>query len=689
MSRRKKEQPELSYRAFSVREPATFDEAKRSVDFTAATENPVPMWDWDLGVCDEVLLMKGLRMPESGQMPLLDSHSRWSTGDVLGSARDLRVDGKELVATAVFSSVPRADEVLTKIREGHLTDVSIGYRVHDSTKVPEGEKAVIAGSLWEGPVKVVTSWSVHELSVCPIGADQAAKARAAYGPYRTDDEGEETMDKALRKLLEARGLPANATEEQAWAFYADQGRAKPAAPPPAADPPADPDADVTELRQLEAARRAKVRKEELDRQRAIQALCAEWEAKGFDLGDIEADMLQKGTTEVEALRRVNDLVKDQLGARGATPSIQITVEEKDKFREHASAALLLRCGHPAALKDEKARGHDLTGMNLRELAQKALLIAGQRASGSDWARRALTTSDLPNILRDAMMKYLVDGFQEEGPTWQLWCDTGTYTKLKGTIYLPQPSAFSDLLQVEEDDGEYKYGSISDAQETCRPMKFGRLIHVSEATLQDDDLDVISNLPAVMGRAASRAINTYVYKDILFGTAGAGKVMRDTNGLFDTSNHGNYKTSGGSAPDSTSMGLARLAMRKQLDISGTAPLNLRPIYAIVPVKHEGAILKLVNSEYVGTQAYPTQRNEFYQALTPVIEPYMDTLDADRWIAAARKGTTVRVLFHTSTPNGPQIFQREGWYNDGIDLKVRQRFTAAPLDWRGLYCDDGDA
>lgn len=83
------------YRSLSLRmkggAPETYNESDRSVEVVAATENPVSIYDWDRGTIDEVLLMSGLIMPESRQVVLLDSHSRWGTSSVVGSYRDMKV----------------------------------------------------------------------------------------------------------------------------------------------------------------------------------------------------------------------------------------------------------------------------------------------------------------------------------------------------------------------------------------------------------------------------------------------------------------------------------------------------------------------------------------------------------------------------------------------------------------------
>ncbi len=145
----------------------------------ATTENPVEVFDYERWeIVREVLLMSGCQRPASRQIVLCDTHQRYDTSSVIGSARNLEIQGPQLVSRAFFSSVPEAEGPYTKVREGHLTDFSIGYRVQKAVWIPENETGVVDGRTFEGPLRVATSWVPRELSVCPIGADDMAKVRA-------------------------------------------------------------------------------------------------------------------------------------------------------------------------------------------------------------------------------------------------------------------------------------------------------------------------------------------------------------------------------------------------------------------------------------------------------------------------------------------------------------------------------
>lgn len=200
--------------------PTTYDPATGSFELILATQDPIPMWDDErMDVIPEILLARGCRIPK--KVPMLDSHDRWSTRSVIGSLRNFRREDAAITARAYFSSVPNAEEVKTKYLEGHLTDFSAGYAYNpkDIRHVPKGEEANFGGQTWRGGeygLNVVIGWDIREGSCCALGADPAAKARS--GRTRLPSRPE-SMDIALRRLLERCGLPSEASETRAWEFY--------------------------------------------------------------------------------------------------------------------------------------------------------------------------------------------------------------------------------------------------------------------------------------------------------------------------------------------------------------------------------------------------------------------------------------------------------------------------------------
>lgn len=193
---------DLTVRAYQLR-ASSINEQARTVDAVLATEDPVRVFDmrtWS--VIREILVMPTGDLP--AQVPLLDSHQRSSIQQQLGSTRNLRIEGNHLVGTRHLSSVKEAADAFTKIREGHLTDGSIGYQVRGYKDLEPGESFEVRGRTFtnSGPdiLRITYDWPLFEDSLCPIGADPGAKIREAPP---TNHAGTPAKEHAVLKYLRA------------------------------------------------------------------------------------------------------------------------------------------------------------------------------------------------------------------------------------------------------------------------------------------------------------------------------------------------------------------------------------------------------------------------------------------------------------------------------------------------------
>ncbi len=156
---------------------------ENAIRWVLTTEMPATVFDWNrYDFVEEVLLMEGIMIPENGQVPLLDSHSRWSVDDVLGSVRDfqhLEAGGYPAIDGLVsYCADEKSQRTRQKVLDGHLTDGSVGYAVTKSVWIPDGEEAAVKNQIFTGPLKVSYEWHLKEFSNTPIGADKLAKVRS-------------------------------------------------------------------------------------------------------------------------------------------------------------------------------------------------------------------------------------------------------------------------------------------------------------------------------------------------------------------------------------------------------------------------------------------------------------------------------------------------------------------------------
>ncbi len=159
------------------------DPKTETLRWILTTEMPATVFDWNRwDFVEEVLLMDGMLLPANRQIPFLDSHSRSSVDDLLGSVTDFElaeVDGFSAFEGAVaFAADEKSQRTKQKAIDGHLTDGSVGYEVLKSVWIPEDEEAAVNGRIFQGPLKVTYQWMLKEFSGTPIGADSLAKVRS-------------------------------------------------------------------------------------------------------------------------------------------------------------------------------------------------------------------------------------------------------------------------------------------------------------------------------------------------------------------------------------------------------------------------------------------------------------------------------------------------------------------------------
>lgn len=667
------ERPDLNYRSLALRTnadgtPSTLDKETRSVEVVGASEKPVTEFDYDRWeYVPTVLLMSGCQLPGNGQMPLLDTHSRYSTAAVIGSYRNMRIENDLLVGRAVYSSVEEAEGPWTKTVEGHLTDYSVGRRDLESAFVPDGQTQIIGGKTFKGPVRVVTSWIPKEMSVCPIGADDTAKARAA-APPQPQPEKEKKMDERLRKYLERRGLPVTATEEEAIRFLDELDTRAAAGVPVNPQQPAAPAAP--------ARSEAEITAEVATRMQEIVTLCDRHEVPA----EKRAEYLKPGVTVEQVRKEILDgMVERSNQSNPGFRAVSVVADERDKFRAAGEAGLLLRAGRKISEEQMKLGARDLAGFSLREMAREALRVAGQNTGGDvmDMVGRALTTSDFPLLLANAANKSMLEGWETQEETWPVWVAEGSVSDFK-THTAVRAGETDDLDQITQDD-EYKYGKRGEQQEQYKIATYGKLFDISRETIINDDLGALTDIPFQHGEAATRKVGDVVYAVLIANSA-----MGDGVALFHA-NHSNLMT--GAALDVTSLGLAEAAMGLQKDIGGKRRLNIRPQFFLAPLTLKVPAESFFRSTMIGTQAQPNVEN-FYGGdyLKRIYEARLDDASTKAWYLAGAKGKTVKAYFLNGNKT-PYLETKQGWSRDGVEFKVRIDVGAKAMSWKGLVKNPG--
>ncbi len=175
--------------------PNTFNADAMTVEATISTFATVARRD-ARGSYTERLDPAGLDLSGLVGSPLLDGHRQGSARDVIGTIAAYRMEGESLVATIRLSGAADAASIITRIQEGTLKGVSIGYRV---TRWAES-----TDSLTKARVRTAAAWAISEVSAVPIPADPGATFRSNTMPKDTQDDDRATL---IQRLVAAHDLP--------------------------------------------------------------------------------------------------------------------------------------------------------------------------------------------------------------------------------------------------------------------------------------------------------------------------------------------------------------------------------------------------------------------------------------------------------------------------------------------------
>jgi hypothetical protein len=477
-------------------------------------------------------------------------------------------------------------------------------------------------------------------------------------------------------------MPADATDEEMRAFKDEiktRAEKKVYAPEPKTEP-VNVDHERAEAQRIE-------------RERITEIAAMFRTIEGFP-AETERQVIVDGKSIDEARKVAMDwLLKKEKDVEVPDNSKRhdVIMDEKDKFREAAEGAVLIRASIPG--EHAKIQGaSDLAGYSLVELARHSLLLSNQSRKGNslEIVGRALTTSDFPYILANVAHKSLFQGWETANETWREWCATGSVSDFK-THYSPRVGEFSDLEEIGEME-EYKHGKRTEAQETYSIATYGKMAGISRQAIINDDLNAITSNFMGMGEAAARKVG-----DLPYNVLTANAAMGDSVALFHADTHSNLVADGGGAPPGVAtLDAAFLAMGTQTDLQGLRRLNIRPQYLLAPMALMGTAEvffkseKYVDSNTIATDSSlaATRANQYAgNVLRRIYESRLDDNDAAMWYLAAAKGKTVTVFFLNGNQT-PYMEQQQGWNVDGTEFKVRIDAGAKAMDWRGLYCNDGN-
>ncbi len=673
--------PALSVRADV--QPSSLNPEKRTVDILWTTGARVLRGYFDPWF-EELSLDPGcVRMGRlQNKAPFLNTHSGRDAAGVLGVVESASIDGQRGIATVRFAKAEDdadADRIFRKIQDGILKHISVGYRTYKAVKIEDGTTTI--------PVYRAVDWEPYELSICPMGEEDAAGIRSINDRTATNP-----------------------------CVFEERTMETPPAVPPAVAPvpavvPASPPTPAPVGDDTRAARESGVQAERA-RIAQVRGLIAR-----HGIGDeLATRMLGDEKAPGATVEEARSLILEDLAARsGTVPAgthIRIEAGETDgeKFARGASAWLFEKAGVGAIIRQAKERGveamkdvaldpGEFRGMTLLDLARASLERSRQSVRGlskMDLVARAFTyrgagmqtASDFPIVLENVLNKTLLAAYATTPDSWTKFCAVRSAGDFR-TQNFYRNGAFGTLDQVT-DGGEIKRKFVPDGEKRGFAIGTrGNIIAITRQAVVNDDMGAFTDLGARVGRAAKLSIEVDVYATLALNS-GLGPTMADTNALFHSA-HANVNGTG-SALTVAGLDADRVVMASQKDPSGNEILDLRPAVLVVPVALGGQARVLNMSQY-DTDAVAANATNKFQVPNKVAGLFKEIVDTARMTGTRRylfadpnEAPVLAVAFLDGERN-PYLETKLGWDIDGTEFKVRLDYGVGVIDTRGAVTNAG--
>lgn len=615
-------------------QPATANKESRTVELVWTTGARVlrsSIWDGafyeELSVAPEHVRLDRLN---SGA-PFLNSHNQDTLADVLGVVEKAWVANGEGRALVRFSERAEVDPIWKDVASGIIRNVSVGYRVNKFEKVGESDGVSVMRA---------TDWTPFELSAVAVGADASAGFRSA--------------DETNACVIEGTEMETQETVTEVVAEAVTPGAVEAAAAPAPAELSVDAEAVRKEAAQVERTRAAEI---------------FETVAKAHLGVEVARKLIEGGASIENARKEILEMISTKENIQ--TARVEAGAQDEVKTRKEGVEAALLHRASPGLFKLEE-KGRDFVGMSLLRIAEE--FVGNARGmTRSQLAKRALMTSDFAELMANVASKTLRRAYDLQPKTFQPWTTMGTLPDYKPAKRVSLGEAPSLLAIAEGDD--YTTGTIGDGAESIQVVKHGRVLHMSDVLVQNDDLQAFTRLGALYGAAAARLESSLVY-----GVLSSNPNMADGVALFHAT-HGNLAAA--AAIDIAGLNAARKLMRKQKGLDGLDYLDLQPAFLICGPDQETAARQILSAQIVPGSV--SEVNPFVSSMQLIVDP---RIEGNTWYLASSPSQidTIEVAMLEGM-SGPEVSQEVEFDNDTLKVKCKHVVGVKAIDFRGLVKNPG--
>lgn len=620
---------------------------------------------------------------------LLFNHDR---NTVIGKINRAWIENNRGQAEVEFDTDDKSEIIYQKVKSGTLKTTSVGY-VIDSYEDVSVNKTSKDGR-FKGPAVVAVKWTPFEISIVSVPADPTVGVGRSFERGRSmvwfekQLKANQNMDRRLimdkkelrkQKLERQNELLADAKANERDLSSHEQDEFDTLQKDiDTLTAEINSETEPTEQRAIEAER---------ERVRTIMSLCE-------DFGLNAHTYIESGMT-IDGVRSavLTDLKNNRAPVAGR--GIIVTKSEEDKFRDAAADALLMRGG--VTIQNPADGAREMVGMSLRDIAIESLTRSGEvglNRKSSDELYGMLSrqffnpSAAFPSILDTTINKAYVEGHKNVEVTFDKWTKKGSLADFKVNNNQYLAGAAGEFMEVPE-GGEIKADKFSDVKRPARQLKtYGRQFTLTRQAFINDDIGLVTSIPAKYAAAARRTINTQCYRILVDNPA-----IYDGTQLFSAT-HKNLLATG--------TGITRDAMQKMITALGTQkdefgnPIIVRPGTLIVPAGMGFDVVTTINSPTINTADNQQAVNPLFRyasSIQVIEDPTINVLCGEfgnimPWYLIGNTSDTDFIqVDYLNGQEIPTIRRMEAPGTLGFIWDIYLDWGISVMDWRGAVKNNG--
>lgn len=391
--------------------------------------------------------------------------------------------------------------------------------------------------------------------------------------------------------------------------------------------------------------------------------------------DVIQEAIRSGLTLDAFRQRAFDHMTSQQNGNRTDP-VRVLRDEQETRRNLQIEALSYRMGAPIPAAGPSAGARERMNDGLIVLAmdctQERNYPRNPRQIEELFERASHTTSDFPIILENSLNRTLEQRYALAQPTYRRISRQRNFRDFRPHTTVKMGDF--PLLEKIAEDGEIKYGTLSEGKETLSVLSYAKALSVSRQLMINDDLGAINDMLSSYGQTVA------LFEEITFYASALNGTLADGNAVFHAS-HANLAGSG-TAITVAAVAAGRAAMAKQKSLDGHPLLSNPPALILTgpdKITEAEALVRTITPSTVA------EVNVFSGRLTP-----FDTaqVSGNNWYLFADPSVGSNYRWgYLEGYEAPRVRLDTPFGRQGMAMSVEHDFGAGAVDFRFGYKNTG--